>query len=256
MLQAVLQSFLVAALLSLLAPTAHAQVLYGSIVGSVQDPSGAMVVGAVITITSKDTGVTRETKSNDAGLYNFANVQAGTYDLKITSQGFRTITRTGLLATINEVTRADIRLEVGATSEQVTVEATASVLQTDKADVHVELTSKEVMDMPLGTYRNYQALINLVPGATPGVEQNSIQGAPARALSTNINGANRNSNITRLDGAVNLYLWLPHHTAYVAPQETVETVNVATNNFDAEQGMAGGAAVTVVTKSGTNELHG
>ncbi len=255
MFKTVLQSFLVAALFSL-QPTASAQVLYGSIVGSVQDQSGAMVVGAEITITNKDTGVTRETKSNEAGLYNFANVQAGTYDLKVGSQGFRTVTRTGVIAAINEVTRVEIRLEVGATTEQVTVQAAASVLQTDKADVHVELTSKEVMDLPLGTYRNYQALINLVPGATPGVEQNSIQGAPARALSTNINGANRNSNITRLDGAVNLYLWLPHHTAYVAPQETVETVNVATNNFDAEQGMAGGAAVTVVTKSGTNDFHG
>jgi len=95
-----------------------------------------------------------------------------------------------------------------------------------------------------------------VPGATPGVQQNSIQGAPARALSTNINGTNRNSNITRLDGAVNIYLWLPHHTVYVAPAETVDTVSVATNNFDAEQGMAGGAAITVATKSGTNELHG
>jgi hypothetical protein len=88
------------------------------------------------------------------------------------------------------------------------------------------------------------------------VQQNSIQGAPARALSTNVNGTNRNNNITRLDGTVNLYLWLPHHTAYVAPAETVETVSVATNNFDAEQGMAGGAAITVATKSGTNELHG
>ena len=193
MSKVLLQSFLVAALLALAPSSANAQVLYGSIVGSVQDPSGAMVVGADITITSKETGVTRETKSNEAGLYSFANVQAGTYDLKVTSQGFRTSTRTGVIAAINEVTRVELRLEVGATSEQVTVQAAASVLQTDKADVHVELTSKEVMDMPLGTSRNYQALINLVPGATPGVEQNSIQGAPARALSTNINGVNRNS---------------------------------------------------------------
>ena len=83
----------------------------------------------------------------------------------------------------------------------------------------------------------YQSLINLVPGATPGVQQNSLLGAPARALSTNINGTNRNNNITRVDGAVNLYLWLPHHTAYVAPAETVETVSIATNNFDADTDM-------------------
>jgi hypothetical protein len=234
----------------------RAQVLYGSIVGSVLDPTGAVVTGASVSITGKETGITRDTATNEAGLYTFANVQPGTYDLKVSAPGFRAVARTGLIATINEVTRIDVRLEVGATTEQITVSAAAAVLQTDKSDVHVEISSKEVMEIPLGTYRNYQSLINLVPGATPGVEQNSIQGAPARALSTNINGTNRNNNITRLDGAVNLYLWLPHHTAYVAPQETVESVNVATNNFDAEQGMAGGAAVTVVTKSGTNELHG
>jgi len=122
--------------------------------------------------------------------------------------------------------------------------------------VHSELSSKEVINMPLPHYRNYQSLINLVPGATPGVIQNSIQAAPGRALSTNVNGVNRNNNTTRIDGAVSVYIWLPHHSAYVPPAETIEAVNVSTNNFDAEQGMAGGAAVTVITKSGTNQLHG
>ena len=112
------------------------------------------------------------------------------------------------------------------------------------------------MNMPLPRYRNYQSLINLVPGATPGQYQNSIQAAPARALSTNVNGVNRNNNATRIDGALSVFLWLPHHTAYIPPAETIETVNIATNNFDAEQGLAGGAAITVMTKSGTNELHG
>ena len=164
--------------------------------------------------------------------------------------------RRDLAVTINNVARINVKLEVGGTTEQVTVEASAALLQSDKADMHVELNAKEVTDLPLANYRNYQSLINLVPGATPGDQQNSLLGAPARALATNINGTNRNNNITRLDGAVNLYLWLPHHTAYVAPADTVETVSVSTNNFDAEQGMAGGAAITVVTKSGTNELHG
>ena len=67
---------------------------------------------------------------------------------------------------------------------------------------------------------------------------------------------NRNNNATRIDGALSVFLWLPHHTAYVPPAETIETVNVVTNNFDAEQGFAGGAAITVITKSGTNNFHG
>jgi hypothetical protein len=77
-----------------------------------------------------------------------------------------------------------------------------------------------------------------------------------RALTTNINGTNRNSNVTRIDGAASINIWLPHHVGYVAPEETVETVNVTTGSADAEQGMAGGAAITLITKSGTNQVHG
>ena len=66
----------------------------------------------------------------------------------------------------------------------------------------------------------------------------------------------RNTNGTKTDGATNVNIWLPHHTMYVSPAETIDTVNVSTSNFDAEQGNAGGAAITVITKSGTNELHG
>jgi len=147
-------------------------------------------------------------------------------------------------------------LAVGQVSESVNVDAAALVLQTDKIDVNVELDAKTVQNMPLPRYRNYQSLINLVPGATPGRLLNSIQAAPARTLVTNVNGVNRNNNATRIDGALSTFLWLPHHAAFVPPSETIETVNISTNNFDAEQGMAGGAAITVNTKSGTNDLHG
>ena len=239
-----------------MAAPVRAQVLYGSVVGTVQDSSGAVVPGAAVVLTSASTGQNRSTVTNETGLYSLANVLAGTYLLKVTAAGFRPFSETDVAVTINNVARIDVKLEVGGATEQVTVEASAALLQSDKADVHVELNAKEVTDLPLANYRNYQSLINLVPGATPGDQQNSLLGAPARALATNINGTNRNNNITRLDGAVNLYLWLPHHTAYVAPADTVETVSVSTNNFDAEQGMAGGAAITVVTKSGTNQLHG
>ncbi len=71
-----------------------------------------------------------------------------------------------------------------------------------------------------------------------------------------MNGQNRNTNATRTDGATNVNIWLPHHKMYVSPAETIDTVNISTNNFDAEQGMAGGAAITVITKSGTNKFKG
>jgi hypothetical protein len=250
-----LLSLLFAAVVASITP-AQAQVLYGSMVGTVEDSTGATVPSATVTITSKESGQTRTATTNESGGYSIGNVLAGTYELKVSAAGFRTFVETDVAITINNVARVNVKLEVGGTTEQITVAASAALLQADKADVHVEINAKEITDLPLANYRNYQSLIDLVPGATPGVQQNSLLGAPARALSTNVNGTNRNNNITRLDGAVNLYLWLPHHTAYVAPADTVETVSVATNNFDAEQGMAGGAAITVATKSGTNELHG
>ncbi len=235
---------------------ASAQVLYGSLTGSVQDSAGAVVPGA--TITMRNTGTAQEitSRTNDAGNYTFSNLVAGTYDLTITATGFRPVTKRELPITVNTVRREDVTLEVGQVSESVTVQAGLVSLQTDKTDLHAELTSKELINIPLPHYRNYQSVINLVPGATPGRLQNSIQAAPGRALETNVNGANRNNNATRIDGALSVFLWLTSHAAYVPPAETIETVNISTNSFDAEQGMAGGAAITVITKSGTNQLHG
>ncbi len=244
-------------LLAAMAPwPASAQVLYGSIVGTVEDPTGAVVPNATITITSSATGAIRETTSDNAGRYSILNVLPGTYEMKITATGFRTLVRTGVEVTINTVTRIEGKLEVGQLAEQVTVSAAASQLQTDKSDVRSELASQALTSMPLPGYRNYQSLINLVPGSTPAAFQNAVVDTPGRALTTNINGTARNTNNTLTDGAVNINIWLPHHTAYTQPIESIDTVNISTNSFDAEQGMAGGAAITVVTKSGTNELHG
>jgi hypothetical protein len=231
-------------------------VLYGTLVGTVADPSGAVVPSATVTITNQGTGQSRETTTNEAGAYSFPNVQAGTYHLTASAGGFRTYNQEGVLITVNNVLRLDIPMEVGQITETVTVEGAGAALQTDKADVHTELDSKEVTDLPLAKYRNYQSLINLVPGATPARFQNANTDTPARSLTTNVNGTNRNNNGTKVDGATNTFIWLPHHTVYVPSAETIETVNVSTNNFDADQGIAGGAAITVVTKSGTNEFHG
>ena len=244
-------------LIALILPqTAECQVLYGSIVGTVEDPSGAVVPGAKITLTQTGTGSVREIQADEQGRYNALSLPAGSYDMVVTSSGFRTLTRTGIEVTINNVTRVEAKLEVGQISEQVTVSASTVALQTDRSDTRSEINSKTVVELPLPAYRNYQSMINLVPGATPAAEQNSLGASPQRSLTTNVNGTNRNNNNTRVDGAINVYIWLPHHTLYNPPVESIETVNISTSSFDAEQGMAGGAAVTVATKSGTNQVRG
>jgi carboxypeptidase family protein/TonB-dependent receptor-like protein len=235
---------------------AMAQVLYGSLTGIVHDTAGAVIPSAAVEVVNQGTMQNFSAITNDVGSYTFTTLPPGTYNLTINAKGFRTLTQRDIVITVNVVRREDLTLAVGQVNETVTVEASTVSLQTDKADVHAEIGSREIVNIPLPHYRNYQSLINLVPGTTPGQYQNSIQAAPARALSINVNGVNRNNNATRIDGALSVFLWLPHHTAYIPPAETIETVNIATNNFDAEQGLAGGAAITVVTKSGTNELHG
>jgi Carboxypeptidase regulatory-like domain len=234
----------------------HAQVLYGSVVGTITDQSQALIPGATVTLTNKATGTSREATSDQGGRYSFANVLPGNYDLKVVSQGFRTFTVNNVDVSPNVVGRVDVKLEVGQLTEQVTVEASAVELQTDKSDTHSEIVSTQINSLPLSGYRNYQSLINLVPGATPAALQNSITDTPGRALQTHINGGNAQTNITRIDGAASVNVWLPHHVGYVAPEETIDTVNITTSAADAEQGMSGSSAITLITKSGTNDIHG
>src|SRR3989449_2231799 len=235
---------------------AQAQVLYGLVSRTGTDQRGAGVPKAHAVVTNRATGVAREADADDNGNYTIPAVAPGEYDLKVTASGFKPLTQTNLTVGANTVTNGDAKLQVGTMSEQVTVEASTVTLQTEKTDLHTELTEKAILEMPLNQYRNFQTLINLVPGATPGVFQNAIADSPERALSTNINGTNRNNNNTRVDGATDVFVWLPHHAVYVPPAETIQEVNISTNNFDPEQGMTGGAAITVITKSGSNQLHG
>jgi hypothetical protein len=234
---------------------ARAQILYGSIVGKITDQSGATVPGATVTITNKGTNQSRESLADSVGGYDFPNVIPGTYVIKVTATGFTTFAKTDVPVTINNVTRVDVVLQLGSMTETVTVVAEASMLQTDRSEVRAEVTSKELVDLPVPA-RNYQQLFRTLPGFTPPANAHSIPTNPSRALVFNVNGASRSSNNTRIDGASSTHIQLPHVVAYVPSLEAIETVNVVSNSFDAEQGLAGGAAINVQTKSGTNVFHG
>ncbi|HLN02714.1 MAG TPA: TonB-dependent receptor [Bryobacteraceae bacterium] len=234
----------------------RAQVLYGQLVGTVTDQSNSVVPNAVISIQETLTGQSHQETTDSGGRYSVVNLSPGTYSVRATAKGFKTIEQSAFTITPNTVNRLDFHLEIGEASQTVTVSAEALELQTDKADTHTELTSEGIVNMPLGGFRNYQALIDLVPGATPSTFQNSVTDTPGRALHTNINGANAQTNITQIDGAESINVWLPHHVGYVVPAEDVDVVNITTSAADADQGLAGASAITLVTKSGTNEIHG
>ncbi len=240
-----------------LAPVpAAAQALYGSITGTVSDPQKAAMPGVTVTATNTGTNIATETVTDAEGNYTFRNLPPGTYDVKASLEGFRELVRTGYAVGAGQVIRADLMLQIGQLAETVNVVAESTLLQTEKADLNTEISSKAVVNLPLNQWRNYQALLNLVPGATPTQLQNAELDTPARSLRTWVNGTQPNANTTRVDGAVSVNVWLPHHAMYVQSAESIDTVNIATNSFDADTGMAAGAAQTVITKSGTNTLRG
>ncbi len=238
------------------APVASAQVLYGSIIGSVTDSSGAALPGATVTIEQVETKLTRELITDAAGVYHFTAVPSGTYTISIKMTGFRPYTRETVPVTLNSVARIDAKLEVGQVSESVMVSGESPVLQTDRAEVRAELKARELENLPVPIGRNYQQLFKVIPGFTPPADAHSIPSNPSRALVFNVNGASRSSNNTRIDGVSTTNIWLPHVAAYVPALESLETVNVVTNSFDAEQGLAGGSAINVQIKSGTNQFKG
>jgi hypothetical protein len=246
----------VAAGLSLGPAALRAQVLYGSIVGNVTDSSGASMPGATVTIEQTETKLKRELITDTAGAYHFTAVPTGTYTITVTMSGFRAFGRQGVPVSLNSVARVDARLEVGQLTESVSVTSETPILQTDRAEVRSELKAVELTNLPVPIGRNYQQLFKTIPGFTPPADAHSIPSNPSRALVFNVNGASRSSNNTRIDGVSTTNVWLPHVAAYVPALESLETVNVVTNSFDAEQGLAGGSAINVQIKSGTNQLKG
>jgi hypothetical protein len=239
---------------------ACAQVLYGSLTGNVIDPSDAAIPGVRVTAVNGNTGLARDTVTDNRGVYIFNNLQLGTYRISATATNFQTMKVSEVVVNANEVRRLNLRMEIATTTQSLEVAAASAVLQTDRADVRAQISSREVAELPYngGEGKNFQSLLYMMPGAgiPASREANSEAGNPQRAQTLFMNGVSSQSNSTKMDGASVSYPWLPVNVAYVPPTEAIETVNIVTNSFDAEQGAAGGAAVNVTIKSGTNELHG
>src|SRR5262249_23033058 len=244
-------------LIALVLPlSGQAQVLYGSIVGDVTDTSNAPIAGAMVRITHTETNQSRQLTTNQAGGYSFPIIPAGTYEVTITKDGFQTYTSRNVVVTVEKVVRVDAKLQVGRVTESIEVTVQAATLQTDRAEVRGELTTKTLENLPVPVGRNYQNLLVMIPGFTPPANQHSVAANPSRGLTFNVNGTTRNANNVRIDGAVVNNPWLPHVTAYVPALEAINEVSVTTSSFDAEQGLSGGTAVSVQIRSGTNQIHG
>jgi hypothetical protein len=237
----------------------HAQVLYGTITGTVSDKTGAVVPNVVVTITSQDTGQIRTVTANASGDFAFRDVLPGSYVVTVPKTGnFGAFTQRDVVVQVNRQIRVDITLQAATVTQSVTVTAAAPLLQTETADVNAEITETQLSQLPLTSSqgRNFQALYTIIPGAANVKEQNSSAANPSRAMSVNVNGMSYNGNTTRIDGAMNYYGWLPYLIAYIPPAESIATINIDTNSFNAEQGLAGGAVINIITKSGGRDFHG
>src|SRR6266576_4177777 len=134
----------------------------GEIAGDVRDPSGSVMAGADVKATNKGTGVERATVTNDAGLYNFPNLQPGVYDVTVSKSGFQTMSRTDLTLQVQQVARVDFAMQIGQTTQTVEVTGAATLLTTENATVGSVIENKRIVELPLNG-RNFLQLISLAP---------------------------------------------------------------------------------------------
>ena len=175
----------------------RAQVLYGSLTGTVADTSGAAIAGAKVDAVNVATGVSQSATTDSSGVYRFGNLQQGTYKVTISAPAFGKSVAENVPIVVNNVGRVDAQLKVASQTQEVEVTAEAQVLQTEKADVHTDLSAQQVDNLPTAGSqgRNFQSLLRIIPGAGLTAETNSLSGNPQRAINTNVNGqSNRMSN--------------------------------------------------------------
>ena len=163
------------------APWCSAQVLYGSLTGTVTDPSGAAVTGAKVETLNVGAGVSQLGLTDGNGIYRFTALLPGTYKVTISAPNFSTQVSESVRVAVNGVQRLDARLKVASTAQNVTVTAEAPLLQTDRSDVHTDLNTAQIQSLPSisSEGKSFQALYRIIPGASLPMENNSAGGNPS-----------------------------------------------------------------------------
>jgi Carboxypeptidase regulatory-like domain len=229
-----------------------------AITGTITDPSGAVVSGAQVKVTQKNTSVTRVDTTNSNGQFNVSPLPPATYSISVEAQGFKQYVQDVVLLA-DQIRNMDIHLQIGDTSQQVTVEASTVAVNTVSQELSQVIDTSRLTNLPLNG-RNAADLTLLVPGAVTAIANNSgtlqgdtkqVPGAEAIA----VNGARPDQIGYNLDGANNQDLMSNTNDPFPFP-DALQEFSVQTNSFDAQYGNNAGAVVNVVTKSGTNEFHG
>ena len=253
-----LRSLIVALLWLLTAGPAWAQFETASVVGTVHDSTGAVVPGAIVTLTSIDTGVSAARTTNDSGLYEFVTVKAGLYIVTAEKEGFSSALVDNLRVQVGARQRVDLGLEVGRVSERIQVTASSPLIEHDSSQRGQVITGDQIVALALNG-REYSALALMSPGVRQSALNKSTNGTP-REGAFNVNGLRSTFNNFLIDGVDNNAYGTSNqgfsNQVMQPPPDAVGEFRVVTNNASAEYGRAAGATVNVAYRSGTNQLHG
>ena len=224
--------------------------------GIIRDRSGAVIPGAMITVTNTRTGVSSKATTNLEGDFVAPFLLPGEYRAVVEKQGFKKVDRTGITLSVGDTIRIEFTLEVGAMTESTTVTAEAPLVKADTSELGQVVQQKAIEELPLnsGTGRNFTALMTLIPGA---IRTNPVGtfDAPQGNSSFAVNGQRDSENNYQVDGADNNEV-LEGIVTILPPPEALSEFKIQTDNFSAEFGRAGGAVINVETRSGTNQIHG
>lgn len=239
-----------------LAVSAQSQNMFGTIVGTVTDPSASVISGATVKITNLGTGEMRNATTDEQGNYQVLSLARGEYKVDIDSNGFKHYSRSPIDVVVNQVARVNVTMSIGQQSEMITVSTAPPIMQTDNASLGQAVEGKAVTNLPLNG-RNVLALVALVPGVVPqGSSSGNLTGQNVFAAGNyQIGGGNANQSSVLVDGA-------PVNTSYgntvelVMDQDVIQEFNAQTHNNTAEFGMYTGGVINMSTKSGSNAFHG
>jgi hypothetical protein len=235
----------------LMAVALSAQVNTGQISGTVTDSSGAVVVGALVTVTNPERGVTRVTRSGSTGSFSLPYLAPGTYDVKVESANFATSLQKGVVVAVGSSPLVNISLKPGKTSETVTVSGEAAQINTTNSEISASVSPVEVTNLPIRD-RNFAGLMAVVPGVRPAEAFDptktrsgniSLNGSDGRSFDYNVDGGDNKDNV--IGGIVQNFT-----------MDGIQEFNVATNRYSAEMGRTAAGVVNVVSKSGSNKFHG
>jgi Carboxypeptidase regulatory-like domain/TonB-dependent Receptor Plug Domain len=227
-----------------------------SLVGSVKDPSGAIVANAQVTVTSADRGIVRNTASNADGEWAVTALSPGKYDLSVTAPGFRKFEAKSLVLDVGQKARLDVAMQVGAATTEVTVQGTAiAQVDTQSSELAGTVNGKEITQLQLNG-RNFTQLVTLVPGVSNQTGQDEGTVGVSGNVSYSINGGRTEYNNWELDGGDNMDNG-SNTTLNVYPSiEAIAEFKVLTSNYGAQYGRNGSGTIEVETKSGTSTFHG